>query len=131
MARRWDVRVWVGALALLVAACGGPAPTALTSGQVIQITNRDGPDLMVVVNGKPLRSLPCNGGTDLSTQDADVPPLPWHLSFVTATGSTFGALDETADRWLGYVVVRRSGIQKSTSPIGGPAPVPSACVSAT
>lgn len=84
------------------------------------ISNVDGPDLVVVVNGEVVGSAPCGGGKDLVDGDAGLPALPWSVQLREADGTVLLDSEYARSDLPFYIKIRGHEWAGTRLPISGP-----------
>jgi hypothetical protein len=105
---------------LLVAALLNVSCSSLLPRHTLQIENRDGPTVQVMVGNSDAGILRCGEEMGVGRGEDLFGPLPWSISFLRNDGSVFATTLETEADFHRYIVIRRDGIVVSNQVISGP-----------
>ncbi|HEX5015148.1 MAG TPA: hypothetical protein VFV72_13440 [Candidatus Limnocylindrales bacterium] len=87
---------------------------------LLHVENRGGPDLVFMINGAFPVGVPCDGGAEITTNQAGIPLLPWHLEVRRARDAAIVLTEDVSElpRW--FVQIGDETLGLSASPIEGP-----------
>jgi hypothetical protein len=101
---------------IVISGCSPP-------GHPLQVENRDGPTLQMMVNGAEAEILACGEEMGLGRGEALFGPLPWSIAFYRLDGTLFASTEESVTSFKRYIVIRRDGLVAGDTVISGPVSV--------